>query len=219
MLDTKVLEINIKTKYIDEGISYGNVLQSILSNIYLNELDKFMEKLMNDLNFNQECKQNQKHQSIIDLSSFKNRTVSEKYKRKKETGKQKITKTNLKNLNYIKIKDVRYDADFVVGIFGDKKFAIETMNKIKQFIKSDLHLHLNISDKKGSLISIDHRQAFFLGFLFKKTPKHLNPVISKKLKGKEKTARTLTRLKHETVAAEEKELKNSYSEKFKKKSI
>jgi hypothetical protein len=57
------------------------------------------------------------------------------------------------------------------------------------------------------MLSIVHRQAFFLGFFLKKTPKHLNPVISQNLKGKEKRARVLKRLKHELVMAEQRELK------------
>jgi hypothetical protein len=66
---------------------------------------------------------------------------------------------------------------------------------------------LNVSEEKNSLLSIVHRQASFLGFFLKKTPKHLNPVISQNLKGKEKRARVLKRLKHELVMAEQRELK------------
>ena len=79
------------------------------------------------------------------------------------------------------------------------------MNKAKQFLKSELHF--NISEKKSCFISIVHRQASFLGFLLKKTPKYLNPVISQKLKRKEKRARVLKRLKHECIQAEQRELK------------
>jgi hypothetical protein len=79
------------------------------------------------------------------------------------------------------------------------------MDKIKAFLKTQLHL--NVSEDKSSLLSIVHRQASFLGFLLKKTPKHLNPVISQNLKGKEKRARVLKRLKHELAMAEQRELK------------
>ena len=181
MFNTKVLEMNLKTKYSYEWVPQGNVLSPILSNVYLHELDKFMEELMNEFNSGKERK------------------------RKKEARKQKITQTDLRDPNYIKVKYARYADDFVIGISGDKKFAIEIMNKIKDFIRSDLHL--NISNEKSCLISIVHRQASFLGFLLKKTPKHLNPIISQKLKGKEKTARTLKRLKHESLAAGKRELK------------
>jgi hypothetical protein len=205
MFNTKVLEVDLKTKYSYEGVLQGSVLSPILSNVYLHELDKFVEKLMNEFNSSKERKRNQKFRSLTDVRSSKNKTVSERNRRKKEARKQKITQTDLRDPNYIKVKYARYADDFVIGISGDKKFAIKIMNKIKDFIRSDLHL--NISDVKSCLISIVHRQASFLGFLLKKTPKHLNSIISQKLKGKEKTARTLKRLKHESLAAEGRELK------------
>jgi hypothetical protein len=40
------------------------------------------------------------------------------------------------------------------------------MDKIKVFLKTQLHL--NVSEEKSSLLSIVHRQAFFLGFFLKK---------------------------------------------------
>lgn len=70
-----------------------------------------------------------------------------------------------------------------------------------------MELHVNIPEKKKSLIDILNRQAYFLGFLFKKQSKHLNPVIFQKLKSKEKRAWVLKRLKHELVIAEQWELK------------
>lgn len=73
----------------------------------------------------------------------------------------------MRDPQYRKIKYARYADDFVIGISGNKKFAIEIMNKIKDFIRSNLHL--NISDEKSCLISIVHRQASFLGFLLKHT--------------------------------------------------
>jgi hypothetical protein len=181
------------------------VLSPILSNIYLNELDQFVESLMLEFNKGKERKRNQKYRSAIDLRSSKNKTLSEKNKRLKIARKQKITYSDLRDPNFKRVKYARYADDFVIGISGDKKFAKQIMEKIKLFLRTQLHF--NISEEKSRLLSIVHRQAFFLGFFLKKVPKHLNPVISQKLKGKEKRARVLKRLKHELVMAEQRELK------------
>merc|ERR1712032_122476 len=117
--------------------------------------------------------------------------------------KQKITYSDLRDPNFKRIKYARYADDFVIGISGDKKFAKQIMDKVKVFLKTQLHL--NVSEDKSSLLSIVHRQAFFLGFLLKKIPKRLNPAISKNLKGKEKRARKKKRLKHELAMAEQRE--------------
>jgi len=141
------------------------------------------------------------------LQSSKNKTVSERNRKLKIARKQKITYSDLRDPNFKRIKYARYADDFVIGISSDKKFAKQIMDKVKVFLKTQLHL--NVSEDKSSLVSIVHRQAFFLGFLLKKTPKHLNPVISKNLKGKEKRARVLKRLKHELMMSEQRELKKN----------
>jgi group II intron reverse transcriptase/maturase len=203
--NSKILDVTFKTGNTTEGVPQGNVLSPILSNIYLNELDKYVESLMFEFNKDKQRKRNQKYRSAIDLRNSKNKTVSEKNRRLKLVRKQKITANDLRDPNYRKIRYVRYADNFVIGISGDKKFAKQIMDKVKVFLKTQLHL--NVSEEKSSLLSIVHRQAFFLGFFLKKTPKHLNPIISQNLKGKEKRARVLKRLKHEFVMAEQRELK------------
>jgi group II intron reverse transcriptase/maturase len=203
--NSKILDVTLKTGNTTDGVPKGSVLSPILSNIYLNELDNFLESLMLEFNKGKQRKRNSKYRSLTDLRSSKNKTFSEKNRRLKNVQKQKISYSDLKDPNYKKIKYARYADDFVIGISGDKKFAKQIMDKVKVFLRTQLHL--NVSEEKSSLLSIVHRQAFFLGFFLKKTLKHLNPVISQNLKGKEKRARVLKRLKHELVMAEQRELK------------
>lgn len=205
--NSKILDVTVKTGNTNEGVSQGSILSPILSNIYLNELDNFIENLMLEFFKGKRRKRNEEYRRATDLRSSKNKTVSEKNRKLKIARKQKITFSDLRDPNFKRIKYARYADDFVIGISSDKKFAKQIMDKVKVFLKTQLYL--NVSEDKSSLLSIVHRQAFFLGFLLKKTPKHLNPVISKNLKGKEKRARVLKRLRHELMMSEQRELKKN----------
>jgi hypothetical protein len=201
--NSKIIDIEFKTGNTDEGIPQDSVMSPILSNIYLNELDKFVENLMLEFYKGKERRPNQKYSSI--RQKAKNKSVSEKNKIFKSIRKQKVTASDLRDPNFRRVKYARYADDFIIGISGDKNFAKQIMDKAKAFLKAQLYL--NVSEDKSGLLSIVHRQASFLGFLLKKAPKHLNPVISQNLKGKEKRARVLKRLKHELDIAEQQELK------------
>jgi hypothetical protein len=124
-------------------------------NKYLNELDKFVEKLMLEFNIRKERKRNQKYRTFTDLRSSKNKTHYEKNRRLKNVRKQKITYTDLRNSNFRRVKYARYADDFVIGILGDKKFGKQIMEKIKSFLKTELHF--NVSEEKTSLINIVQR--------------------------------------------------------------
>ena len=205
--NSKILDVTIKTSNNNEGVSQVGILSPILSNIYLNELDNFIESLMLEFNKGKRRKCNEEYSWITNLQSSKNKTASEKNRRLKIARKRKIISSDLKDSNFKKVKYVRYADDFVIGILGNKKFAKQIMDKVKVFLR--VQLCLNVFEDKSSLISIAHRQASFLGFLLKKMPKHLNPVISQNLKGKEKRARVLKRLKHELILSEQRELKKN----------
>lgn len=80
------------------------------------------------------------------MRSSKNKTLFEKNRRLKIARKQKITYSDLRDFNFKRIKYVRYADDFVIGISEDKKFAKQIMNKVKIFLRTQLHL--NVSEKK-----------------------------------------------------------------------
>jgi hypothetical protein len=58
-------------------------------NKYLNELDKFVEKLMLEFNIRKERKRNQKYRTATDLRSSKNKTHYEKNRRLKIASESK----------------------------------------------------------------------------------------------------------------------------------
>lgn len=89
---------------------------------------------------------------------IKKTIISEKRKYYKkhniEFQKNRITKS---------IFYIRYTSNFLIGIIGSKKFAIEIKNKITGFIKTNLHLQI----KKNIVLNKNNKSILFLGFRIK----------------------------------------------------
>ena len=188
----KIVDITMKPNKLTENVFQGNVLSLLLSNVYLNEFDKFMENLMFKLNKGTFKK------SIIDenFKGLKIKSLSKKNRQLKIIQNEKTIKSGFKNFRPKRVKYARYAGNFVIGISGDKNLAKQAFNKAKFFLKTELCL--NVLQEKSNLITAVHKQAFFLGFFFKKSQKLLNPAISQNLKKK---------IKHKFVKVEQCQLK------------
>lgn len=96
----------------------GGILSPLLSNIYLHELDIYMEKLMIE-EFNQGPRTS-KNQRINPVA---NKLL--KANKKNEYYRLKIPHKMYNDPEYRNCKYIRYADDFIVGILGPRKMAAE----------------------------------------------------------------------------------------------
>ena len=154
----------------------GAGVSPVLANIYLHELDKFMEKYAET--FNTESKR--KHFSTA------YRTSVDRAYRYRKAGKEiwndltdeekKVRIQKLKELerieksltsyvyndeNYKRVQYTRYADDFIIGVIGSKKDAEAIKEDIKIFLQNTLKLE--ISDNKTKITHTGDR-ARFLGY-------------------------------------------------------
>jgi retron-type reverse transcriptase len=161
----------------DLGVAQGSPLSPLLFNIYLTELDNFVEKLKAETFVPTEYKQQKK--IINEYSRFQNKFSAregiasslEKYgspelvleafkKEKKEFYKKHGRSRGVDTLSR-SILYTRYADDFLIGIVGPKLFAVKTTKQIKTFILGNLKL--NIKDTK--IINRNEAGVKFLGFI------------------------------------------------------
>lgn len=108
----------------DRGVPQGNILSSILSNIYLNELDFFMEGLMKKYRKGEYPTTNKEYHKLTILSKYE-KTLDPRLQqnikryRKKKLFNQGI-KPYLHDGNYIRVCYIRYVDDILIGVRGPK---------------------------------------------------------------------------------------------------
>lgn len=157
------------------GVPQGSGVSPILANIYLNELDKFMEEYAEGFHKGREKKMNPKYKSITNrLSEYRceGKAVWQELSREERKERSKVLKEKLKiqksmtptvpiDTNYKRIQYTRYADDFLVGVIGSKEDAETIKSDIKKFLEETLKLEM--SDEKTKITHMGDR-ARFLGY-------------------------------------------------------
>lgn len=158
------------------GVPQGSGVSPVLCNIYLNELDRYMEKYAMEFNTKAQKKRvataykrsvdrtykyRKKGKEIWETLTPEDRKIRSKMLKKLEREEKSITPTIPKDADYKRIQYMRYADDFLVGVIGSKQDA----EKVKQDVKTFLweNLKLEMSDAKTNVTHTGDR-ARFLGY-------------------------------------------------------
>lgn len=157
------------------GAPQGGIISPLLSNIYLNELDKYVEQYMKSYDKGDKRVRNLTYHNLaskINHRKSKNKhdwaTLSEEEKKERLKELKFLYKElqshdskDLFDPNYRRLKYVRYADDFMLGVIGSKKEAEQIKQDLTMFLKEQLRLELSA---KKTLITHSKKNARFLGY-------------------------------------------------------
>lgn len=161
------------------GVPQGSLISPLLANLYLNELDKFVEtKLLPVWNKGDERKyvagyQKRKYLSAKQTSLLDQTGIEGAHEAIQALLHNKWVNDGLgardpQDPNFSRLHYIRYADDFLLGFTGSRDNAELIFNSIKQFLETALLLKVN--DEKSKIYHSSDRNIKFLGYFLRYLP-------------------------------------------------
>lgn len=172
----KLIHKLLKAGYLEDwqyhsthsGTPQGGIVSPILANIYLNELDKFVDRLSKGfyvprtrgttVEYGRISRQMVKISKQLQVADDESKT---ELLAQKKALKQELLKTPYTSQTDKKMKYVRYADDFIIGVKGSKADCARIKEQLSEFIRTTLKMELS---EEKTLITHSNMYARFLGY-------------------------------------------------------
>lgn len=145
------------------GAPQGGVASPILSNIYLDRLDQFVEQtLLPDYNRGRRRRNHPEYHRLDSRMYWAKRRGDRVAVRELRLLKRSLPSSDPYDPGYRRLRYVRYCDDWLLGFAGPKNEAEEIRERVRQFLSAELRLEL--SESKTLITHATSQAARFLGY-------------------------------------------------------
>ena len=166
-----LLRMGLKAGYLENwqynrtysGTPQGGILSPLLANIYLHELDAYIEDmLIPQYTRGKKRADNREHGNLAYAIKCARNTGDQKRVQELELQRRKLPSQDVHDPNFRRLKYIRYADDFILSFIGTKSEAEEIKAAISAFLKEKLHLEMSASKTLITHSRTEH--ARFLGY-------------------------------------------------------
>lgn len=161
----------LKAGYLEEwryhetlsGSPQGGVVSPILSNIYLDKLDNSVEQVLIPAYTKGNTRKTNPDYDVLQTRSYRARKKGNKQQAKTLFKQmQKLPRRDPYDLDYRRLRYVRYADDTLFGFAGPREEAEDSKRQLGEFLRD--HLKLELSEEKTLITHAHTEVARFLGY-------------------------------------------------------
>lgn len=161
----------LKAGYLEEwqfnatlsGVPQGSVVGPILSNLYLDRLDRFVEsELLPAYNCGDRRRKSLRYKALLERARIKRMAGERKEARKLRQQAQRLPSMETHDPNFRRLRYIRYADDWLLGFSGPREEAEQIRQRLAEFLGDELRLEL--SKAKTLVTNARSEAARFLGY-------------------------------------------------------
>lgn len=169
--DNRFIQQLLKAGYLEEwrysptlsGSPQGGVVSPILSNIYLDRLDKYVEReLLPAFTRGEQRQRNPEYNRLRVREQYYRKQGNREKALELRRQRKQLPERDPLDPDYRRLRYVRYADDFCLGFAGSKEEAEKIKHQLKTFLQEQLKLEL--SEEKTLITHASTQSARFLGY-------------------------------------------------------